>query len=108
METHFVADRICPNYFAIWCSGCALCHFQQETCDDGDDDDDDDDIMMNNSYYYHHCHNHYFYQYLFIITDEGYSDEWVSLRSVQENQVLLQYATILLRSATEYTSFPFG
>ena len=71
-------------------------------------DDGDDGVMMNSSYYYHHCHNHYFYQYLFIITDEGYSDEWVSLRSVQENQVLLQYATILLRSATEYMSFPFG
>ena len=108
METHFVADRICTNYFAIWCLGCARCHLQQETCDDDDDNGYDDDIMMNSSYYYHHCHNHYFYQYLFIIIDDGYSNEWVSLRSVQENQVLLQYATILLRSATEYTSFPFG
>ena len=73
-----------------------------------DDDDDDDDIKMNSSYYYHHCHNHYFYQYLFIIIDDGYSHAWISLRSVQENQVLLQYAKILFRSATEHTSFPFG
>ena len=36
------------------------------------------------------------------------SHEGVPLLSVQENPVLLQYATILLRSATEDTSFPFG
>ena len=102
MDTHFVADRICTNYFAIRSSACAPCYVQQETrsrlgskqsprdCIQvsflgkerprmlgfwHNNDDGDDGVMMNSSYYYHHCHNHYFYQYLFIIIDGGYSHE---------------------------------
>ena len=65
-------------------------------------------MMSSSYYYYHHCDNHFLYQYLFMITDDGYSHEWVFSRSFQENQVLIQYPTILLRSATEYISFLVG